>query len=259
MSEQQGDRTLTGQEVHELLNEGLRNLPAYQRQRVLEIIMEHFFDEAGPTVVRTALQALPANVALAVIIDGLDRIPDESIPPSLVKELIQRFDAVVAPPEPVLTSEANKDIAHSVGEAAGASINRLATAAPGDVHGIAASQIALLTSYYSTALVQARASFRWALIAAGTGLVFFIVAAVFLLTSRNEPVATVGVIGGAIVEVLAGINFYLYNRTTAQLSDFFPRLEQTQRFLMANNIIEHLESETKQTARASLVNTIATT
>jgi hypothetical protein len=60
------------------------------------------------------------------------------------------------------------------------------------------------------------------------------------------------------VEVIAGINLYLYNKTTAQLAEFHQRLERTQRFLLANSIAESLENEQKQETRASLVRTIAT-
>jgi hypothetical protein len=53
------------------------------------------------------------------------------------------------------------------------SVERLSKAEPGDVQEIAASQIQLLSSYYTLVLDQAQRSFRWALIAAGIGFVFF--------------------------------------------------------------------------------------
>ena len=141
------------------------------------------------------------------------------------------------------------------------SLSHLAEAKPGDVQRIAASQIELLTSYYNAVLAQARRSFNWALVAAGVGLVFFLGAVVFLLVTQSAdvavPVATVSAIGGALVEVIAGINFFLYSKTTAQLATFHQHLDQTQRFLLANSMCESLEGEYKQVTRASLINTIA--
>jgi hypothetical protein len=133
----------------------------------------------------------------------------------------------------------------------------LAEADPGDVQKIAASQIDLLTSYYNAVLGQATMSFRWALVATGIGLCFFILAITFLLVTQSQAVATISVISGALVEVIAGINFHLYNKTTTQLSNFHQHLDQTQRFLLANSICEALEGETKQATRAAIVNTIA--
>ena len=156
-----------------------------------------------------------------------------------------------------LTPDARRDVASVLGAAASDSINRLAEAEPGDILKVAASQIALLASYYKAVLDQAKMSFRWALVAAGIGLMFFLGAVLFLLTRESEAIATVGVISGALVEVIAGINFYLYNKTTDQLADFHYRLEQTQRYLLANSICEALQGDTKQEARASLIQTIA--
>jgi hypothetical protein len=138
------------------------------------------------------------------------------------------------------------------------SLDRLAKAEPGDVQGIAASQIQLLTDFYRLALTQAGRSFRWALIAAGVGLLFFLAAVVFLITQKQQSVATISLVSGALIEVISAINFYLYGRTSAQLAEFHARLEATQRFLLANSICERLEGEAQQAARSDLIKTIAT-
>jgi hypothetical protein len=122
---------------------------------------------------------------------------------------------------------------------------------------IAASQIDLIRSYYDLALYQARRSFRWALIAAGVGLAFFLASVAFLLLERPQQVATVSLISGALIEVIAGVNFYLYNKTSIQLADFLTRLDLTQRFLLSSSMCETLEGEFKQRARFSLIEIIA--
>jgi hypothetical protein len=144
-----------------------------------------------------------------------------------------------------------------IGGVTGVSLNQLVEANPGDIQKIAASQIGLLAGFYDSVLKQARRSFIWALTAAGIGILFSIGAVAFLLTIQSSSIATISVIGGTIVEVIAGINFYLYNKTTAQFADFRRRLDHTQRFLLANSIIESLKGEKKQEARASQVNIIA--
>jgi hypothetical protein len=125
------------------------------------------------------------------------------------------------------------------------------------VQEVAASQIKLLTSYYNTVLGQARESFRVAVVGVGVGLVFFVAAIGFLLASQPLNVATVSAVAGGVVQLIAGLNFVLYGKTTAQLATFHQRLEQTQRFLLANSVAESLNGETQESTRARLVFEIA--
>jgi hypothetical protein len=137
-------------------------------------------------------------------------------------------------------------------------IQALAEADPGDVQAIAASQLKLLTGFYEIALDQARKSFRWAIVGSIVGVAFFVAAVAFVLGSGDRNAALVSAIGGGVVEVIAGINFVLYGKTTAQLLGFHARLEQTQRFLLANSICQAIDDESARTAtRSSLVATIA--
>jgi hypothetical protein len=55
------------------------------------------------------------------------------------------------------------------------------------------------------------------------------------------------------VEVISGVNFYLYGKTTTQMAEFQSRLDMTQRFLLANSICENLDGDFKQNTRSQLV------
>ncbi len=122
----------------------------------------------------------------------------------------------------------------------------------GDIEGIAASQIQLLTSYYSLVLSQAQRSFTWALIWAFLGVSSFIVAGIFLLINHLTDIAYISAIGGTLIEVISGINFYLYNKSSSQLAEFHTRLDSTQRILLANTICEKIEGDLKQQTRSQL-------
>jgi hypothetical protein len=132
-------------------------------------------------------------------------------------------------------------------------IESLATAKPDDVQEIAASQIVILDSYYRTALDQAEKSFRSAQVLSGIGVFFFFSAAIILLMQQSRDLALVAIIGGATVEVVAGLVFWLYGRAATQLVHFYERLEQSQRFLLANTFCEKLDNDTKQRSRADLI------
>jgi len=140
---------------------------------------------------------------------------------------------------------------------------RLEKYASDDVQKAVVAQLNLLDTYYSTALGQAKQSFKWALISAGVGLVFFLVAVSIMLLQpfilprqALDTIALISVLSGALVEVVAGINFYLFNKTNNQVSNFHGSLLETQRFLLANSICDSLEDLTVQT-RAELVGAMA--
>jgi hypothetical protein len=126
-----------------------------------------------------------------------------------------------------------------------------------DVQSIAASQIALLVGYHEIVMSQSRKSFFWALIGAATGLGFFVAASGYALWTGNTVTAAIPVIAGAIFEVVSGIMFNLYGKTTSQLGDFHGRLETLQRYLLANSICESLQGEARDSTRSDLVREIA--
>jgi hypothetical protein len=137
------------------------------------------------------------------------------------------------------------------------SINRIAKADPANVQQIAASQLELLAGYHQIALAQSRRSFFWALVGSGLGLSFFIAAAALAFTLGNAMTAVIPLLSGAIVEVVAGIVFVLYGKTTSQLSSFHSRLEILQRYLLANSLCESLDGEERNKARAALIQEIS--
>jgi len=136
-------------------------------------------------------------------------------------------------------------------------VDRLSKADPSKIQEIAASQVELLTIYHNVVLEQAQRSFKWALIAAGVGLGFFLAAVGFMLLQQSQNIANISLISGALVEVISAINFYLYGKTAIQMADFESRLDHTQRFLLANSVCEGLDGDYKQQTRAALVHAIA--
>ena len=137
------------------------------------------------------------------------------------------------------------------------SVDRLSRASPDNVQEIAASQIQLLNNYYDLVLGQAKQSFKWALVAAGVGLLFLIASLGFILLRQLQAVAIISLLSGSLVEVISAINFYLYGQTSLQLSKFHTRLDMTQRHLLANSICECLEGDYKHQARSYLIRMMA--
>jgi hypothetical protein len=105
---------------------------------------------------------------------------------------------------------------------------------------------------------QSRRSFDWALIGAGTGLAFFIVAAGFTIWTEKAVEAIIPAVAGAVVEVIAGVVFYLYGKATSQMGEFHSRLERLQLYLLANSICASLQGEQRDKSRTDLIHEIAT-
>lgn len=144
----------------------------------------------------------------------------------------------------------------AVSDAAKPVLKSLEDADKGDVKKIAATQIELLSKFYDLSLSQSSRSFRAALIASIVGLIFFLVALGFMLTSYNDA-AIISAAGGVMVQFIAGVNFVLYGKTLDQLSVFQSRLESTQRFLLANSLCENLTGKVKEYTRARLIGSLS--
>jgi TRADD-N domain-containing protein len=138
-----------------------------------------------------------------------------------------------------------------------APLENVAKADPGNIQEVAASQLALSTSYYESVLAQARRSFVAAIVSAAVGLGFFLAAVAIVLVRESLNAATLSAISGGIVETIAGLNFWLYGKTATQLDAFHVRLEQTQRYLLANSLSTSLDGEHRNKVLSDLVATVA--
>ena len=126
---------------------------------------------------------------------------------------------------------------------------------PADVQGNVASQIKLLDSYYGSVLAQANRSFWAALAVATVGVLFFLYGVISLLNSNggSQAAGLVSVVSGAVVQVIAGLNFYMYNRTSNQLLVYHSRLYSLQHFMLANNFSEGLPDHDRAASRSLVI------
>jgi hypothetical protein len=128
---------------------------------------------------------------------------------------------------------------------------------PSNIQQVAAAQFLLSNSYYENVLVQARRSFNAAVVAATAGLIFFLAAVIFAVVTGKLAAPLVSSLAGGVVEVVAGLNFWLYGRTAIQLNSFHQRLERMQRFLVANSVTASLTGENREAALVDLIKVIS--
>lgn len=131
----------------------------------------------------------------------------------------------------------------------------VATTRPGDTHQIASLMQQMSLHYYTDVRRQAQQSFLSALIAAVVGTLFFLLAAWYGMVKDEQ--AWVGIVAGALTQVIAAINFYLYGRAARQFATFHVCLERTNRYLLANTLCENLELPLRDQVRHELIQVVA--
>lgn len=109
-----------------------------------------------------------------------------------------------------------------------------------DTQKVAAEILRISLKYYGVVREQAQKSFRSALWLAAFASLFFIYSC--WLAMSGKAGASVGMIAGVLVQVISGINFYLYSKTARQFAGFHICLERMDRYLLANSFCENLTS-----------------
>jgi hypothetical protein len=124
---------------------------------------------------------------------------------------------------------------------------------PAKIQEVAASQVEICEMYYQNVQQHARRLFRWALIAAGTGLIFFLTAVALLVWHQPVNGALISLTSGGVMEAIAALNFSLYGRVFTQFRELHERLDRTQQYLLANSICENLKGDVKQATQIELI------
>jgi len=135
---------------------------------------------------------------------------------------------------------------------------KIGNTAPDDINKIASLLQEMILKYYADVRLQAQQSFRAALVVASVGILFFVYAVWRGMSSDGGQQANIGVIAGTLIQVISGINFYLYARAARQFSSFHICLERTNRFLLANTLCEKLSPPARDEIRADLARLVAT-
>jgi hypothetical protein len=119
----------------------------------------------------------------------------------------------------------------------------------------------LILRYYDNVRGQADESFESAKRVAMLGFLLFVATVVYVMVMDLMPhivhgfvqtrggigVGAIGLIGGTVVEVIAGVQFMLYGRATRQFGAFHICLERTHRYLLAYKMAEQVSTNKDET------------
>lgn len=114
-----------------------------------------------------------------------------------------------------------------------------------DVLALMIKNVAELREYYVINKQQARNSFSAALFISVLGFVLFSSGVVINYYDPTKNVVQYSTIGGAIVEIIAGLFFWLYSKAITQINLFHSSLLKTEKFLTAIQLVDKISDENK--------------
>lgn len=109
-----------------------------------------------------------------------------------------------------------------------------------DVLSLMIKNVAELREYYVINKQQARNSFSAALFICILGFLIFTAGVIITYTDPTEDVIQYTTIAGSIVEIIAGLFFWLYSKAIKQINLFHSSLLGTQKFLTAIQLVENI-------------------
>ncbi|GAB3326690.1 hypothetical protein ACFQT0_13005 [Hymenobacter humi] len=126
-----------------------------------------------------------------------------------------------------------------------------------DVLTLMIKNVAELREYYVMNKQQARNAFSAALTISILGF-FIFSAGIFSVYYMPEKSAAVpySTIGGAIVEIIAGLFFWLYSKAIKQINIFHTSLQSTEKFLTAIQLVEKISPEMRDASYKDIIEKI---
>ena len=113
-----------------------------------------------------------------------------------------------------------------------------------------------LKEFYVICKQQIRKSFSAAMFSCFAGFMLFVLAVITFLLGGNNSASFMAGLFGAIVEIVSGLYFWMYKETSKQLGKYHKRLEATEKYLIALQIIEMLPEENRSEQYGKLIDYI---
>ncbi len=124
-----------------------------------------------------------------------------------------------------------------------------------DVISLMLRNVKELREYYIISKQQATRSFSIAIIMSIVGVAIYLTG-IFSVIILSANITIITVIAGTVVEMVSGLSFWLYSRSTKQLNLYHNRLTSTEKYLMAIQIIEKVPQERKYEEYRNIINYI---
>lgn len=112
-----------------------------------------------------------------------------------------------------------------------------------------------ITEYYQISKVHSKISFLISIIACISGIIILGVTVYTVIILKQTDIAVVGVISGAITELIAGTIFWLHNKSALQLNHYYDALHENEKVLLAINLTNTLSPEERESMCKEIIRT----
>ena len=135
--------------------------------------------------------------------------------------------------------------------------DEISNAQPGDTHGIASVLQKMIIFYYEDVREQAMLSFWSALAAGAVGMLILLYAIKYTMSGNMTDKTIISLVASITAQFVSGVSFYLYFKAARQFASFHICLERTNRYLLANTIVDGLTDPARGDAKRALAELIA--
>ena len=132
----------------------------------------------------------------------------------------------------------------------------IARTSPDNIQEIASLIQKMIIDYYKDVRRQATFAFGAAFVLELIAVGFFLYAANKAINASGIQTAALSAISGLLIQIMTAIVFYLYAQAARQFGGFHICLERTNRFLLANSMVEHLPEAERASKRAEVITTV---
>ncbi len=100
--------------------------------------------------------------------------------------------------------------------------------------------------YFQISKTQAKSSFWFSIVACIVGIAMISISLYGVFKMKDTQFAIIGIVGGAITELIAGTVLVIHNKSALQLNYYYDALHENEKFLSAINLADKLDDDTKR-------------
>ncbi len=110
--------------------------------------------------------------------------------------------------------------------------------------------------YYVINKRHANRAFSASLVFCILGFILYASGLIHVILNEGSDITLIAIVSGTVVELVSGLFFWLYTRTTNQLALFHERLVSTEQFLAAIHLVEDISESERDKAYINLIDKI---
>lgn len=103
-----------------------------------------------------------------------------------------------------------------------------------------------VNEYFKISKRHAKSSYRFSIISCIFGLIILGISIYFMIVVKEMKYAIIGMVSGAITEVISGTVLWIHNKSALQLNHYYDALHENEKFLSAINMADKLSDEKRE-------------